>query len=189
MGWNTNFFPAGLNDLPDLLNSRLKGRIGIPQPTSASFVDYYLWVQATYGTNFLPRLAEQEPKIYPSSLPMTQAVASGEIAASPFVVATLLDLKNQGAPVGFKLAKGFKTWNAPFWGMILKAAPHAAAAQLLADYMVTKEGMGLATRLSGSVIKGIPNTFYTTPRNQRLSDLTPKKIADFQAYWNSLFRR
>jgi iron(III) transport system substrate-binding protein len=188
MGWNTNFFPPGLNDLPDLLNSRLKGRIGIPQPTSPSFVDWYLWVQETYGRNFLPRLAAQEPKIYGSSLPMTQAVASGEIAASPFVVATLLDLKSQGAPVGFKLAKGFKTWNAPFWGMMLKGAPHPAAAQLLADYMVTKEGMGLATRLSGSVIKGLPNTFYTTPRNQKLSDLTPKKVADFQAYWNSLFR-
>lgn len=188
MAWNTQFFPPGLQDIPDLLNSRLKGRIGIPQPTAASFVDWYLWLEATYGRNILNRLAAQEPKIYLSSLPMLQAVASGEIAASPFVPGTALDLKGQGAPVNFKLAKGFNTWNAPFWGMVLRDAPHPNAAQLLADYMVTKEGMGAAQRLAGAVIKGIPNTFYVKPRNQKLSDLTPEKIAAFQARWRALFQ-
>jgi iron(III) transport system substrate-binding protein len=187
MSWNTAFFPQGLRDFPDILNPRLKGRIGIPQPTAASFVDWYLWLEATYGRNILNRLAEQEPKIYTSSLPMLQAVASGEIAASPFTPGTALDLKAQGAPVGYKLAKGFNTWNAPFWGMVLRGAPHPAAAQLLADYMVTKQGMGASQRLAGSVIKGIPNTFYVKPRNQKLSELTPAKIAAFQARWNRLF--
>jgi ABC-type Fe3+ transport system substrate-binding protein len=124
-----------------------------------------------------------DPPVPGASNVIVRATATSRSRAGP-----ILHLKSQGAPVGFKLAKGFKTWNAPFWGMMLKGAPHPAAAQLLADYMVTKEGMGLATRLSGAVIKGLPNTFYTTPRNQKLSDLTPKKIADFQAYWNSIFR-
>jgi iron(III) transport system substrate-binding protein len=188
MGWNTSFFPQGLKDFPDILNSRLKGRIGIPQPTAASFVDWYLWLEATYGKNILNRLAAQEPKIYLSSLPMLQAVASGEIAASPFVPGTALDLRRQGAPINFKLAKGFNTWNAPFWSMVLKNAPHPNAAQLLADYMVTKAGMGAAQRLAGAVIKGIPNTFYVKPRNQKLSELTPQKIAAFQARWKALFQ-
>jgi iron(III) transport system substrate-binding protein len=187
MSWNTAFFPQGLKDFPDILNPRLKGRIGIPQPAAASFVDWYLWLEQTYGKNILTRLAAQEPKIYASSLPMLQAVASGELAASPFTPGTALDLKAQGAPINFKLAKGFNTWNAPFWGMVLKGSPHPAAAQLLADYMVTREGMGASQRLSGSVVKGIPNSFFVKPRNQKLSELTPAKIAAFQARWNRLF--
>jgi iron(III) transport system substrate-binding protein len=189
MGWNTSQFPGALTDMPDLLNPRLKGRIGVPIPSSPSFVDYYNWVEATYGRNFLSRLAAQEPKLYASSLPMTQAVASGEIAASPFVVPTILDLKNQGAPVGFKLAKGTKTWNAPYYGMIMGKAPHPNAAQVLLNYMITREGQAASQRLAGVVQKNVPNAFYVEPRRQKLRDLTPAKVAEFQRRWDALFRK
>jgi iron(III) transport system substrate-binding protein len=189
MGWNTSFFPQGLKDLPDLLNPRLKGRIGVPVPSSPSFVDYYNWVEANYGKNFLQRLATQEPKLYASSLPMTQAVASGEIAASPFVVPTILDLKAQGAPVGFALAKGTNTWNAPYYGMIMRRAPHPNAAQVLLDYMVTREGQASSQRLAGVVLKGVPNAFYVQPRRQKLKELTPAKVTEFQQRWDALFRK
>jgi iron(III) transport system substrate-binding protein len=189
MAWNTSAFPQGLKDLPDILNPSLKGRIGVPNPTSPSFIDWYLWVQSTYGKNFLPKLAAQDPKIYASSLTMTQAVASGELSASPFTAGTAVDLKDQGAPIAFKLAHGLNTWNAPFYAMVLKGSPHPAAAQVLSNYMVTKEAMGLAQHHSGSVLKGVPGTFYVKPRNQKLSDFTPKKIEAFQSYWNSLFKK
>jgi hypothetical protein len=38
------------------------------------------------------------------------------------------------------------------------------------------------------VIAGVPEAFYVPARNQRLANLTPKKIADFQARWHSLFK-
>jgi iron(III) transport system substrate-binding protein len=188
MGWNTSQFPAGLKDLPDLLDPRLKGRIGVPIPSSPSFVDYYNWVEANYGRNFLTRLAAQEPKLYTSSLPMTQAVASGEIAASPFVVPTILDLKKQGAPVGFKLAKGTKTWNAPYYGMIMAKAPHPNAAQVLLNYMITREGQATSQRLAGVVQQNVPDGFFVEPRRQKLKDLTPAKVTAFQQRWDSMFR-
>jgi iron(III) transport system substrate-binding protein len=188
MAWNTQAYSKGLKDIPDLLDPALKGRIGIPQPTSASFVDWYLWLEETYGKNFLQKLADQKPRIYLSSLPMLQAVVSGEVSAAPFVPGQALDLKKQGAPVDFKLANKGNTWNAPFWGLILKQAPHPNAAQLLADYLVTKEGQETSQRLSGAVIPGVADAFYVPARNQRLANLTPKKIADFQARWNSLFK-
>lgn len=187
VAWNTSQYPKGVKDIPDLLDAALKGRIGMPKPTAASFIDWYYWLQETYGKNILPRLAAQKPKIYLSSLTIMQAIVSGEIAASPFVPGTAVDLKKQGAPIEWKLPKGPKTWNGPFWAMVLKGAPHPNAAQLLADYMVTKEGMGAAMRTAGAVIKGVRGTDYVTPRVQKLSEFTPKKIAEFQAYWNSLF--
>jgi iron(III) transport system substrate-binding protein len=189
MAWNTQAYSKGLKDIPDLLDPQLKGKIGIPQPTAASFVDWYLWLEETYGSNFLRRLAAQEPKIYLSSLPIMQAVASGEIYASPFVPGNALDLKKQGAPIEFRLANKGDNWNAPFWGIILKQAPHPNAAQLLADFLVTKEGQQTSQHASGTVIKDVPEAYYAPPRNQRLANLTPKKIADFQARWNSLFKK
>ena len=188
MAWNTSLYPAGINDIPDFLDSKLTGRIGVPQPTSASFIDWYLWLEDTYGKNILQRLAAQKPKIYLSSLTMMQAVISGEITASPFVPGLALDSKKAGAPIDFKLANKGKTWNAPFWGMILKNAPHPNAAQLLANYIVTTEGQAAVQHLAGAIIPGAPETLYVPPRKQNLKNFTPAKIAEFQARWKALFQ-
>jgi iron(III) transport system substrate-binding protein len=189
MAWNTSLYPQGIADIPGFLDPRLTGKIGIPQPTSASFIDWYLWLEETYGQNILTRLAAQKPKIYLSSLTMMQAVISGEITASPFVPPLALDQRKLGAPINFKLAtKDGKTWNAPFWGMILKNAPHPNAAQLLADFMVTKEGQAAVQHLSGAVIDGATETFYVAPRVPNLKNFTPAKIAAFQARWKALFQ-
>ena len=53
MAWNTSLYPAGIKDIPDFLDSKLTGKIGVPQPTSASFIDWYLWLEETYGKNIL----------------------------------------------------------------------------------------------------------------------------------------
>lgn len=188
MAWNTNLYPAGIKDIPDFLDPKLTGKIGVPQPTSSSFIDWYLWLEETYGKNILNRLAAQKPKVYLSSLTMMQAVISGEITASPFVPPLALDQRKLGAPINFKLPNNGKSWNAPFWGMILKNAPHPNAAQLLDNFIVTKEGQAAVQHLSGSVIPGAEETFYVPPRKQNLANFTPAKIAAFQARWKSLFQ-
>jgi iron(III) transport system substrate-binding protein len=188
MGWNTSVYPQGVKDIPDFLNPALTGKIGMPQPTSPSFIDWYLWLKETYGKDILNKLAAQKPKIYLSSLTMEQAVISGEITASPFVPGVALDAKAQGAPIEFKLANNGKTWNAPVWGLILKNAQHPNAAQLLLDFMVTQEGQAAVQRTSGAVVPGAPGTLYVTPRVPNLSNFTPPKIAAFQAEWKSLFQ-
>jgi iron(III) transport system substrate-binding protein len=189
MSWNPSLYPQGIKDIPDFLDPKLTGKIGVPQPTSASFIDWYLWLEDTYGKTILPKLAAQKPKIYLSSLTMMQAVISGEISASPFVPGLALDSKKSGAPIDFKLANKGRTWNSPFWGMILKNAPHPNAAQLLADYMVTKDGQAAVQHLAGAVIPGAPETLYVpSPRVPNLANFTPAKIADFQARWKALFQ-
>jgi iron(III) transport system substrate-binding protein len=187
MAWNTSQFQGKLNDLPDVLKAP-SGRIGVIIPSAPSIVDWYLWVQENYGKNFLTRLAALKPKKYSSSLPMGAAVASGELAVGTFVPPTILDEKAKGAPVDFKLPKGTKTWNAPYTAMILKQAPHPAAAQLFANYLVTKEGQELSQRAAGTVRKDVKNAYYVVPRPQNLKALAPKAVAQFQADWNELFK-
>ncbi len=187
IGWNTNLFPQGVKDYPDLLNPRLAGgRLGVVNPSGPSLVDSYLMLQQHYGASFLAKLGAQKPKIYPSTLPQQQALASGEIAASALVGAQVLDLKAQGAPVDFVIPKG-GAWNAPWWAMALKQAPHPAAAQLLIDFMATRAGQQALNRRYGAVLKNIPDTFYVMPRRQKLADLTPAKVTAFQENWNKLF--
>ena len=188
MGWNTNLYSKPLTQLTDLLDPSLKGKIGVVQPSSPSLVDWYLWVEENYGKSFLPKLAAQAPKIYVSSLPMTQAVTSGEITAGSFVATSAINLKQQGAPIDFTVPKGKGVpWNAPWWGMVLKGAPHPNAAQLLMDYLVTKEGQATSQQHLGVVLRGLPDTYYIKPRVQDLKALAPAQVTAFQNYWNGLF--
>jgi iron(III) transport system substrate-binding protein len=186
MTWNTQAYkgsPAGVNSFT---SSEFKGKLGVPDPrVSTSFMDWYLWAEAKYGKNILQQLAAQNPKIYTSTLPMTQAVASGEIAGAPCASGTALDLKGQGAPIDYKVLSD--NWNAPYYGMILKQAPHPAAAQLLADYLISPEGNQYADHGFGADYPNITGTFYAKPRIVKLNDFTPAKVAAFTAQWTSLF--
>lgn len=189
IGWNSKAFPQGVKDYPGFINQALAGgKIGVPDPKAApAFIDFYLWLQENYGANYLARLAALRPKIYVSTLPMQQAITSGEIAATILTPATTRDLKAQGAPVDFAIPpKG--AWNAVWFGMVLKQAPHPNAAQLLADYFVTPEGQALVHKSYGSVLKNVPGTFYVPFREQKLSNFTPAKVKAFNDNWDRLFR-
>jgi iron(III) transport system substrate-binding protein len=187
IGWNTRLYPQGVKDYPDFLNPALAGgRIGVLQPTSPAIVDYYQYMEKVYGKSFVTRLAAQKPQVYQSALPMLQAMAAGEISAGTLIPGTSIDLKAQGAPVDFAIPTG-SAWNAPYWGMVLKQAPHPNAAQLLANFMLSPEGQGLVARRYGSVLKGIQDTFFVPFHQQILLDLQPAKVAAYQQYWASLF--
>ncbi|HSS08941.1 MAG TPA: substrate-binding domain-containing protein, partial [Acidimicrobiales bacterium] len=187
-GWNTQLYSKGLKDYPDLLDPALKGgKIGVIKPTASSIVDFYLYLEQNYGADFVTKLAAQKPRIYPSSLPMGQALSSGEISAGSFVQVQT-DAKKTGAPVDSGLAA--QSWGARFFGMVLKTAPHHNAAQLLADFMITPPGQEAVCRLASSVLPNIPGTVTDNSkvRTQDLSALTPDKVAAYEAKWNAEFK-
>jgi iron(III) transport system substrate-binding protein len=188
IGWNTSQWNTRITDFRQVLNSRLRGRIGVIAPSAFSIIDFYRWIEENYGRNYLPQLAELDPKIYTSALPMTQAIASGEISVGIFAATSALDLKQQGAPIDCTVIKGNKTWNISWQGIVLRRAPHPNAAQLVFNYMLTREGQALVQKRLGSPLKGVPNTFYVVPRVQNLKESTPEKVAAYQRYWDGLFR-
>jgi iron(III) transport system substrate-binding protein len=187
--WNTSLYSKTVKDFPDVLDPSLKGKIGIVSPGAPSLVDWYLWLQDTYGKSILTKLAAMNPKVYVSSLPMEQAVISGEISVGTFTPTSALDDKAKGAPVNYLIPKGAKDWNAPWWAMVLRNAPHPNAAQLFLDYLVTAAGQQSSQRHLGAVLKNVPDTFYVEPRKQNLLALTPQKVTEFQNFWNGLFKK
>ena len=187
-GWNTDQYPTGLTDYSDLLDPELAGgRIGVIEPAAPSIVDFWLYLEENYGEDFVTQLAAQEPKIYPSSLPMAQALTSGEISAGSFVQ-VLVDEKEQGAPVDSGLAD--QVWGARFNTSILQTAPHPNAAQVQANFMITHPGQEAIARKAASVLPDVPGTVTTVDkvRVQDLSVLTADFVAEYQAKWNDLFK-
>ena len=185
--WNTQAYTGSVTGVPTFTTAAFaNGKIGVPDPrVSSSFMDWYLWAEAKWGKDILQKLAAQNPKIYTSTLPMTQAVASGEIIGAPVAAGTAITLKAAGAPIEFKVLPD--NWNAPYFGMILKQAPHPAAAQLLANYMESPEGQATVSATAGAIYPNIPGTFYAKPRVQHLNDFTTAKVNAFIAQWSSLF--
>jgi iron(III) transport system substrate-binding protein len=157
---------------------------------SASGVDFYLWLEDTFGEQYVVDLAAQAPRIYPSALPMSEATISGEIYAGVFVAPAVIEpAKADGAPVEFDIDDA-GAWGARFFGMILDGAPHPNAAQLLADFMVTPEGQELVQAGGGAVLDGVPGTLITNDRvrAQDMSRLTPDAVAAFNEKWVDLFQ-
>lgn len=186
-GWNTDRLPAGLGGIENLLNPDLAGgKIGIQEPVSASQIDFYLYLEANYGPNFLERLAAQKPRVYAGLLPISQALTSGEIAAG--FTQSMVDEKNNGAPVDSGVPE--LVWGARFNGSILSKAPHPAAAQLLANFLVTPTGQTAFARKTAAVLPDIEGA-VTTVSNvapQDLSKIGPEAVDAYRARWGSMFR-
>jgi iron(III) transport system substrate-binding protein len=142
IAWNTQAVPQGVKDIPDFLSPTFAdGKLGVIDPSiSVSAVAFYDWLQKTYGASILQKLAAQKPKIYTSSLPMTQAVESGEIVGGTFTVGTALDdRESKGAPIDFKLwaRDNYVAANSI---ALIKGAPNELAARLYMNWLLTPRG-------------------------------------------------
>ena len=190
--WNTNDVPDGLTDYADLLTPELAGgRIAVIDPAiSPAAVDYYLWLEETFGEEYVEQLAAQEPRIYPSALPIGEALTSGEVSAAAYAApGTLIPASAAGAPVDFGISES-GAWAARFFGAIPKSSDSPNAAALLADFIVTPEGQELLQSGAGSVQPDVPGTLITNDevRVMDLEATAPEPAAAYVEKWNALFR-
>lgn len=189
MGWNTNTVPAGLTNPTDVLNPEYKGKIGIVKPVGiASYVDLYDFYTKNFGADYEKKLAALEPRIYPSALGVAQALTSGEVVVAPMVQPLIQEVAS-GAPVNWVLPK--PSWGTPFYGHVTSVAPHPNAAQLLADFMVSREGqtaqaIGVATALPGIPGATADAHAIQTPDPEQL---TTQYVDQKSQQWEELFTR
>jgi iron(III) transport system substrate-binding protein len=188
LGWNTQTVPRGLSSYADLLDPALAGKIGVNDPAiSPAVVDFYRYLQEQNGAGFVDGLAGQRPQIFPSVLPMGQALLSGQISAMLGGAAPVTP-KEQGAPVDFLVPK--PAWGAAFRTAVLADAPHPNAAQLLANFLATPDGQAAIARDGASVLPGVPGAL-TTLADVRVFDaasLTPTQISDFRTEFRAKFQ-
>lgn len=185
IGWNTQLVPDGIKSYDDLLNPKFKGKIGLNDPaTSPVVVDFYRYVEGQTSPSFLSDVAKLKPQVFPSVLQIAQNLTSGQLAVG-IAVAPLVDEKADGAPVDYMVPK--PAWGARFYASILKSAPHPAAAQLLADFMVTSAGQAKIARKTASVLPGTPGAVTSVADVRKidsafLTDANVQKfVTDFKA--------
>jgi iron(III) transport system substrate-binding protein len=184
--WNTKRFSGTLKDYSDLIDPALaNGKIGIAPADGAARVDFYQYLEENYGKDFVQKLAAQRPRVYPSALPMAQALSSGEIAAAT-MVEPQVDEQKAGAPVEWGLAN--PAWGARFHGALLKSGPHPNAAQVLANFMITREGQQAIARKAASVLPDIPGAVAETKDVRKSPNLSADQVREYQEKWNEMFQ-
>ena len=189
MGWNTNTVPEGLSNPADVLNPEYAGKIGIVNPVGiASYVDLYDFYTKNFGADYEKKLAALEPRIYPSALGVAQALTSGEIVVAPMVQPLIREVAS-GAPVNWALPK--PSWGTPFFGHVISVATHPNAAQVLADFMVSREGQTAQAIGVATALPGIPGATADAHSIQTPDpgQLTPQYVDKKSQEWEQLFTR
>jgi iron(III) transport system substrate-binding protein len=185
--WNTQRFSGKVRDYSDLITPELAGgKIGLPPADGAARVDFYRYLEENYGgEEYLKQLAAQRPRIYPSALPLAQALSAGEVAAAT-TVEPQVDEQKAGAPVEWGLAE--PAWGARFYGALPKSAPHPNAAQVLADFMITRDGQEAIARKAASVLPDIPGAVADMSEVRESPIVSPEEVREYQDKWNQLFQ-
>lgn len=185
--WNTNELPDGLSSYTDLLNPALKGRIAVVEPSNQALVDFWAYLEEQGGEGFIDALAQQEPRIYPGSGPVMEALASGEVAATVYAGAGTEVIKAAGAPVEWTLPED--PWGPMHWTAILAIAPHPNAAQVLADFLVSPDGQQILGRDNAPVLPGMPGAraVVTEVTERNVEDITPEAVQEYYQGWREDF--
>ncbi|GAA1859056.1 extracellular solute-binding protein [Pseudonocardia ailaonensis] len=187
--WNTDQVKQAVTTYRDLLRPDLVGRIGLLDvATGPAVADFYQFLEQTQGPDYLAALARQQPRFYPSAVPLQQAAVAGEVAAIGMVVPDVREDERSGAPVGFALPD--PAWAAPQVAFGVTWAKHPNAARVLLDFMMSPEGQN-ALALNG--VSALPGTSGLVPIDKvRISPVapsTPDAIKQFDARWGELFRK
>ena len=72
-GWNTDKVPDGLKAMEDVLDPKYQGKVGVVEPSLEALVDFYKYLEETYGKDFVTKLAAQ----LPTDLPRRRAAPRG----------------------------------------------------------------------------------------------------------------
>ena len=154
--WNTNRVPDGLETWDDLLDPALKGRIGTREGMTATFAGFMDFLQRNKGDDYLAAFGQQDLRFYNSTVPLTQAVAAGEVwIGNSGNIATLLSLVEQGAPIDYVYPDpSFANQQA---GAAFAYSQRPNAALVFLDFAAGPEGQTAMNQnaLGGSPLPGI----------------------------------
>lgn len=190
VSWNTARVPTPPKNYADLLRPEFKGRLGLSELASVAVVAWYDWVEKSQGSGYLAKLRAQNPKLYVGSVPIAQAVASGEISVGGFGTPTSVKpLKDSGAPIDYFVPSpglGIRYALAGFsWGK------NPNAALVLLDYIMSRDGQTAwnSNGETASPLNGIPGALSAASIDPFDPNLYPPEVErKFREDWNKSFK-
>lgn len=208
--WNTDLVEEPIVDYADFVErgDEFSGAFGIPDLFSPSVPIFYTHVAEGMDdidmpqsleddgeierSDYLEGIAELEPRFYESAVPLAQAVASGEIKAGWFSIASTIDtLKSEGAPIEAVLSEDAPTAASMTMG-VTSWSKRTNAAQLLVDFLLSDDGQNAAnSHMNLGLLDGIEGgaggpDLMALPRDEVLD---PAYSDAFVSYWREVFGR
>lgn len=159
--WNTEAFPEGFESYDDFLAPEAKGKIGFRGDASVTAAGFLDFARAELGDDWLTKLGQQNLKKYVSVVPATEAVAAGEVGATPTAqIPHVLGLIESGAPIEYAVPSPGYAFD---YGMgALKNASNPNAAVVFTDFASSPEGQA-ALNGDGYGIATMPGTDGAIP--------------------------
>jgi iron(III) transport system substrate-binding protein len=167
----------------DLLDPKWAGKIGLESADVAWFAAVTKAMGEQKGLAFFRKFAAARPSLRSGHTLMAELVAAGDMSmAVDAHVQGIARLKDKGAPIEWKALQ--PSFGQPSSVGVAKRAPHPNAAQLLADFILSREGQ--------EIIKArnrVPSsTAVDSPLNKFKYELIDPAIAlDEWDKWSRLF--
>ena len=190
IAYNTNLVKPPIASYADFLRPEFKGRkFAAPVLSSTALIAWYDWLEKTQGTQFFQAFAAQAPRHFTSSIPATQAVASGEVVAAILSTpASIFPLTNQGAPV--KMVVPSPSLGFQWGGAILGWGKRPNASYVLMNYLMSPRGQAIWNG-QGDSASPLPNIKGSLEARSihayEPAKYTPDVVKSFTERWNTLF--
>ena len=175
IGCNTGMVETCPTSYEEVLDPQYDGMIGAVEPGHQVLMDFWVFLEEQLGEAGMEELRDLSPVFYASAVPAQQGLAAGEIAVTTYATAQLQDDAAAGAPVEFTIPT--PAWSPPILSYIVGWAKHPNAAQLVLDYMATRDGQTAITINGASALDGIEGTLAD------IDDLEPLDVVGNTAEW------
>ena len=190
MAWNTSLYPAGIKDIPDFLDPKLTGKIGVPQPTSAVVHRLVPLARGDVRQEHPERAGGAEAE----DLPLVADDDAGRHLRRDHRVAVRPAARARPEEARRADQLQARQQRQDVERTVLgddpqeRAAPERGPAPRRTSSSRRRDRPPSSIS-SGAVIPGAPETFYVPPRVPNLANFTPAKIAAFQARWKACSSR
>lgn len=188
--WNTQEFPDGFSDFTELTDPKLKGRIGMREDVTTVYIGFLKFMEDTFGPDYLPALAKNDPKFYPSAYVVPQAVASGEIGvANIATVGAAKSLKDKGAPIDYMIPED--SYSAVATMGVLAESKRPAAAKVFSEWLMSPEGQEavVGDGEGASALEGIEGSLDLSDTfTLKAASITPEVRAEWTKKFEQIFR-
>ncbi|MZG13739.1 extracellular solute-binding protein [Streptomyces sp. SID5914] len=181
----------------DLTEPRWKGKLGITQVgAGGSSLTLTRFQEERLGPDYLPALAEQDPRIFDSSSAALESLARGEMPVATAVVSSVNIAVSKNAAVDFVVPEEGMAAYDYFLGMT-DSAQHEAAAKLFLEWNLSKRGQDVFRQIGEFPARDdvepptVLGRRLPTIESGQIVRVPPQRLIDFSATdqhrWNNLF--
>ncbi|CAN1505492.1 AfuA ABC-type Fe3+ transport system, periplasmic component [Burkholderiaceae bacterium] len=185
IGYNTELVKNPPKSWAELTDAQYKGKLGeVTILTGGTGWVRSMFERETLGEGYWAALAANKPKIFPSGVPLSDALLRGEVSVAAIITNQILPRTKEGAPITCNFAKeGIPVIELPI--SLVKNAKAPNAATLFMNWSLSKEGQSIVVNdwKMFSALSGTPSPEGFDPSVHKIWRADPAKTAANRETW------